>query len=277
MSYEENSIELENQGYTVIRKILSPFQCERYIFELDKQHEMYAEKYHSASNINQELANKTLEKTVYNLHNKSIIWMDLFDHTVVHDVIGPPLMKGSYQDSEPFYLNNISARTPLIGNRGQQLHVDSNLPGVNYPLIINALWYFEDSTAENGATILVPGTQNTMSFAETGKKYETEVVLEAKAGDLLIFNGNLWHGGGPCLIDKSRWALINGYARWFIKPSFDITRNTPKDIYEQLSERQKRLLGFDLNPPLDEFTRLRRRAADPEYESDYELPNSSKD
>ena len=58
--------------------------------------------------------------------------------------------------------------------------------------------------------------------------------------------------------DVNRWALILGYARWWIKPSFDFIKNTPKNIFSKLNTSQKRLLGFHLTPPKDEFTRVRR-------------------
>ena len=139
-------------------------------------------------------------------------------------------------------------------------------------MVINALWYFEDSHEKNGATIIVPGTHTRRAYAESGRKYEDAEIIEAKAGDLLIFNGNLYHGGGPCSVEGTRWAGIFGYARWFIKPSFDLNRNTPKSIYDNWSERQKRLMGFDLVAPIDEFSRTRRRSINPEFITDYVLP-----
>lgn len=272
MDFEKYVSDVEKYGFALIPRVVTASECNAYVRELEDTYKKFTEKYGDKVAGSDGLHNKVLEKTVYNLHNKSDVWMKLFDHSVVHQVIGPLLQDGSYENSEPFYLNNISARTPLLGNPGQQIHVDSNLPGVNYPLMINALWYFEDSNNKNGGTIVVPGTHTRMSFAENGRKYDDAQTIEAKAGDLLIFNGNLWHGGGACSVAGTRWAGIFGYARWFIKPSFDITRNTPKSVYDTWSEGQKRLMGFDLVPPIDEFSRTRRRSADPEFIIDYTLP-----
>ena len=90
----------------------------------------------------------------------------------------------------------------------------------------------------------------------------------------MIFNANLWHGGGPNIDGTSRWAYALGYARWYIKPSFDYMRNTPLDIYESLTISQKKLMGFFNVPPKDEFTRLRRISDEPETPFDYKIPNS---
>ena len=87
----------------------------------------------------------------------------------------------------------------------------------------------------------------------------------------LIFNANLWHGGSSKENDSSRWALVLGYARWFIKPSFDYMKNTPIKVYNKLSPKQKSLLGFNLVPPKDEFTRMRRRSEFFEKPEKYKL------
>ena len=55
--------------------------------------------------------------------------------------------------------------------------------------------------------------------------------------------------------DDTRWALLFTYARWFYKPAFDFNLNTTKNIL-QTFKKQKYLLGFNTNPPLDEFTRI---------------------
>jgi ectoine hydroxylase-related dioxygenase (phytanoyl-CoA dioxygenase family) len=157
-------------------------------------------------------------------------------------------------------LNNISARCPLKNNPGQIIHLDSNLAGVNYNIITNVMWYFDDVNKKNGTTILVPGSHKIKNYADENKKIKNKVYINAKKGSLLIFNANLWHGGSSKKNNKSRWALVLGYARWFIKPSFDYMKNTPMKIYSKLTKEQKALLGFDLIPPRDEFTRMTRRS-----------------
>ena len=37
-------------------------------------------------------------------------------------------------------------------------------------------------------------------------------------------------------------------------------KNTPREIYKKLTKKDKSLLGFDLVPPKDEFTRITRRS-----------------
>ena len=44
--------------------------------------------------------------------------------------------------------------------------------------------------------------------------------------------------------------------RWWIKPQFDIPRALPDQIKEQLSQKEKAVLGFCTIPPLNETERL---------------------
>jgi ectoine hydroxylase-related dioxygenase (phytanoyl-CoA dioxygenase family) len=265
--------EIDNSGYLFLPNLISPADCDKYKLLLENNYSNYSDKY--ASNFegsSHGLDDKSKEKVVYNLHNKDLSWYKLFEHPDVLVVLDCMLLEGSYNRSEPYYLNNISARCPLKGNTGQQLHLDSRLPGVSHCIVANVIWLLDDFTPENGATRIVPGSHKFDYFAENGKVYDEEILITGKKGGALIFNANTWHGGGANINGESRWALVLGYARWFIKPSFDYMQNTPKIIYDQLSQPQKRLMGFDSIPPKDEFTRIRRRSIDPEIPHKYTLP-----
>lgn len=273
MSHNYYIEQLDSKGFVLIPNLISIEQCEYYKSLLEEDYQVYAKMYDGAtSSPTASLANKSGEKVVFNLHNKNISWFQLFEHPQVLSLLDTMLKRGSYKDEEPYYLNNISARCPLKDCLGQQLHIDSNLPGINYPIIINVLWLIDDFTLENGATRLVPGSHKWQEFASEGLVHKDEIRITGSKGSALIFNANLWHGGGINTTDQSRWAIALGYARWFIKPSFDFMRNTPQHIYDQMTEKQKDLLGFRSVPPKDEFTRLRRRSIDFEVPFSYELP-----
>ena len=269
--------QLDELGFCVLSDLISPAQCERYVELLELNYRKYSEFYaESTASTSHGLENKSHEKVVYNLHNKDLSWYKLFEHPEVLNLLDGLLLKGSYKDAEPYYMNNNSARCPLKGNPGQQLHSDSRLPGVNYCIVANVLWALDDFTLENGATRLVPGSHRFMNFTKDGKVYDEEIIIPARRGSAIIFNANLWHGGGPNKDGTSRWALALGYARWFIKPSFDYMKNTPATIWEKLTDQQHRLLGYDLAPPKDEFTRVRRRSTQPETPEIYSLPEPKK-
>lgn len=269
--------EIKVNGFTLVPSLISDEECNFFKSLLEADYKRYSHLYEGASTApNGSLANKSGEKVVFNLHNKNISWFKLFEHSEILCLLDDILKEGSYENNEPYYLNNISARCPLKGFPEQQLHLDSNLPGINYCLAVNVIWMLDDFTLENGATRVVPGSHKRTSYAAEGKKQKDEIRVVGKKGSALVFNANLWHGGAENKTDKSRWAVALGYVRWFIKPSFDYLKNTPNEIYDELTDKQKDLLGFRLIPPKDEFTRLRRKSKSFEKPSDYHLPRNIK-
>ena len=261
--------QIKKDGYVLIPDLLTSLQCKKYKKLLETTHKKYSRHYFKSKQT-EGLSDKSLEKVVYNLHNKSLEWFKLFENPMVLKILDIILKEGSFNNDEPYYLNNISARCPLKGNRGQIIHLDSNLPGVNYNVITNVIWYFDDVNKEKGTTIVIPKSHKYRKYADNTKKIKNKLFVKAKKGSVLIFNGNLWHGGSAKKTNSSRWALVLGYARWFIKPSFDYMKNTQKSFYNKLNQKQKSLLGFDLVPPKDEFTRLKRRS------NFYEVPDNYK-
>jgi ectoine hydroxylase-related dioxygenase (phytanoyl-CoA dioxygenase family) len=263
---------LDTSGFVVIPNLISASECDLYKVLLEADYENYAKLYQGAASVPLgDLANKSGEKVVFNLHNKHLSWFKLFQHPQILLLLDHLLKAGSYNNVEPYYLNNISARCPLKDHPGQQLHLDSNLPGINYCIVVNVLWMLDDFTNENGATRVVPGSHKWKEFACDGLVHEDEIRITGSRGSALIFNANLWHGGTMNSTEQSRWAVALGYARWSIKPSFDFMQNTPDYIYKKLTLQQKELLGFRLVPPKDEFTRLRRRSEFCEEPYGYQL------
>lgn len=265
--------QFDELGYMVIPNLISEDECEQYKNLLENDYQKYSSKYaNNISNTAHGLDNKSSEKVVFNLHNKDLSWFKLFENKNILEVLDILLTEGSYKNAEPYYLYNNSARCPLKGNMGQQLHLDSRFPGINYCIVVNVLWMLDDFTLDNGATRIVPGSHKFMNFTEDGKVYDEEIRVTGKKGSAIIFNANLWHGGGANLDGASRWAVALGYSRWMIKPSFDYLQNTPKNIYDSLNDSQKKLLGFNCTSPKDEFTRLRSLSVESEIPFDYNLP-----
>ena len=265
--------QIEKDGYCIVPDVISREECLEYKSLLEQYYDDFSPHYFNPKGKTEYgLENKKDEKVVFNLHNKGLEWYNLFEHEKVLSVLDIVLKNGSYKNSEPYNLLNISARTPRKNAGEQQLHLDSNLPGGDFPLICVVLWMLDDFTKENGATRIVPGSHKNLTYAENGKLYDNEIFVEGKAGSVLIYNASLWHGGNKNMTNSTRWGLVLGYGRWFIKPSFDFIKNTPREIFNQLSDKQKQLLGFDTTPPKDEFTRMRRRSETFEIPDNYKLP-----
>lgn len=76
------------RGFLILEDLLSSEECEFYKDILERDFELYSPRYANsgAKNID-ELSSKFKEKVVYNLHNKSINWFKLFEHSKVIEIL----------------------------------------------------------------------------------------------------------------------------------------------------------------------------------------------
>jgi hypothetical protein len=98
-----------------------------------------------------------------------------------------------------FSLCATTVRVASPGLDGQPLHCDW-LWAVRPPewTVCNTIWMVDDFTAHNGATRFVPGSHRygTLPSPKTLRVYpRNEVVVQGRAGDVIVLNGHTWHGG----------------------------------------------------------------------------------
>ena len=196
------------------------------------------------------------DKILYHLFNKDLSFIDLIIDKTIKKICINKLNDLYYRmlpKNKPNYtLQYFNARSS--GNR-LDLHIDSFIPYIGkYTNMIQVSILLEDSTIENGCTIVVP--QSHQSGTYTNRKTKNIKYLEGKAGDLIIWDSRLWHGTTENTSNKSRWAIIATFGQWWIKPSVDIVRTLDKKIFNQLTDEQKQILGFCSIPPMNELDRI---------------------
>lgn len=116
---------------------------------------------------------------------------------------------------ESFFLSQVEGREPLPGGGHQPLHRDlhTKRPGDT----VNALAFFDDYGPGNGATRLVPGTHRPAPD-EPEPDESRAVQLQGQAGDILVFDADLLHGGSLHRGDARRRTILVGY---FAAPLYD--------------------------------------------------------
>jgi ectoine hydroxylase-related dioxygenase (phytanoyl-CoA dioxygenase family) len=101
----------------------------------------------------------------------------------------------------PFHFPGVAGRDPMPGHGAQGLHIDLVDPGPASPFqAVTALVLLDDFTTENGATRLVPGSHRfrrppPKSFSGPACRHPDQIIIEAPAGSVLVFNAHLWHSG----------------------------------------------------------------------------------
>jgi hypothetical protein len=208
---------------------------------------------HKADSANKSLhADRAQDHLVYNLQNKDVEFTKLLSNPLVQEVVGCFLNDSYYQVQDAsianFILNYYNARS---SGKFLDLHIDSLVPAHgDFTWAMQAAFVLEDMDEQNGCTVVVPGSHQSGNYSDRSlvKRYP----LTAKAGDIAIWDSRLWHGTLDNISGRSRWVLIATFTRWWVKQSMDMTRRLPEDIYAQLTDSEKLMLGFCSIPPSDE-------------------------
>lgn len=243
-----------DKGYTIIKGAFSKEEaaemCER-VKKLET----------AADNIDESIVTTTNKNHdwLYNLQNKDAFFIKkFFSEPILREVLKDTLNDVWYkqipQDKPNYIMRSFSARS--TGKSPLMMHVDSAItsPGETaWAVVVIAL--LEDMDEGNGCTVVVPGSHRSDEYApQDAFDYATK--LTAKAGDIVVIDARLWHGTIPNHSDRTRWAVIAGVGRWWVKQIWDVTGTMPDAIYQQLNDEEKSIMGFCSRPSRSENERI---------------------
>jgi ectoine hydroxylase-related dioxygenase (phytanoyl-CoA dioxygenase family) len=133
------------------------------------------------------------------------------------------------------------------GEKTQPLHRDSSLyPFMNPapPLILATMWAISDFTAENGATLLVPGSHR---WDDKRAPTPEEVVPAAMpAGSALLYVGSLFHGAGANRANAARTGVALHYSLGWLRQEENQYMAMPMEEARRLPRRLQELMGYAL-------------------------------
>lgn len=246
--------ELKIYGYSSIKNFLLPKTISSLLkFVVDEYNSINNSDFSGYKGVP---TRDTNDKIVYNIHNINKLFIDVLSTNPIKAIAMENLNDQYYRflpnDVPNYVLTYYNARSS-----GQllDLHIDSHIPFLGDKLLnMQFVILLEDSTPQNGCTVVVPGSHQSGSFTDRDLKNTYD--LTGKAGDLIFWDSRLWHGTRKNISAESRWALIATLGRWWIKPSMDIIRGMNDAIYKACSNEQKQLLGFCSIPPSDPFSRI---------------------
>lgn len=185
--------------------------------------------------------------TAYDYSNKAHqrLWMlvnagpqflELAEHSKVRQIVGTILGPDAI-------LSNLSANITGPGGTGMVPHWDQDWAPKPwpYPLVALVIWMLDDFTADNGATLVAPGSH----LHEHPPGPGALVPVIGRAGTAFVMDGRLWHGTGPNTSLNRRTGLLVYYCQPFVRQQENYALSLDAGIREGLTVAQRTLLGLE--------------------------------
>ncbi len=230
---EADMAALDRDGYVIWEGLLSPEQCAQ-IREV-----VSPWLGHTGRNTFEGLRTQR----IYSVLSRARVCDRLVDHPRVLAVLDRLLMPN-------YLLSALQAINIQPGEAAQLAHHDDGfypIPRPRAPLAAATIWAIDDFTAENGATVIYPGSHRWGKRRPGPDDQALPVVMPA--GSCVFFVGTLWHGGGANDTDRERLAVTAQYCQPWLRPMEAYTLSISRDIARAVSDDIRRMLGYSIHPP----------------------------
>ncbi len=178
------------------------------------------------------------------LVNKGSVFDQFYSH--------PRVLAGIAHVLGPFFkLSALNFRAAKPGKGLQKLHVDWHEKIAQKKFkVCNSIWLLDNFTKENGATRLIPGShlyemlpQDALS--DSLEPHKDEIILEAPAGSVILFNSHTWHGGTTNHTPFSRRAIHSYFCEINQPQQVDQKRYILPETLDRIPSALQKLLGLD--------------------------------
>ena len=145
-------------------------------------------------------------------------------------------------------LSSLNYRAALPGEQSlQPLHCDMGLlPDSLGNAVFNSIWMLDDFTPENGPTRFVPGSHRSGVLPSNGSApHPDEQVALGFAGDVILMNSHMWHGGTANRTSTPRRSLHGFFVRGDQPQQQYQRRLLRADTVAGLSPVLRRVLALD--------------------------------
>jgi len=186
---------------------------------------------------------------LYNLLSKHQIFRDVLDSVWLEKLLDIIFDRDTFH--EKYGLSSMAAHIIPPGGEAQPIHIDNAVPEPIPPWAIRFVIVvpLTDFTKENGPTSVVPKSHKLYRKpTPDDDSITSEVSITAKAGSLIIWDGNLWHRSTENISNKDRSALIISYAASFFKEvcgEEEYLVVVPERLKNKVSSRIQSLIGMN--------------------------------
>jgi ectoine hydroxylase-related dioxygenase (phytanoyl-CoA dioxygenase family) len=245
---------LDELGYVVVERFLDADALEQVRNRVEELYEAEGE------NAGSEFRKEEGSRRLANLVDKGEIFQRLIAMPRILELVRHVL-------GERFKLSSFNARSANpYSSEAQPLHCDAAaLPDDKGYSVCNTIWLLDDFTPANGATRVIPGSQNWKelpqdALADPVAAHPEEILLTTPAGSVVVMNTHAWHGGTANRTANHRRALHAFYCR-FDKPQQQYQKRLLRpETQAKLTPEVRQLLALD-DPLNDELSAAEQRAS----------------
>ena len=238
----QESLELKNKGYTILRNQISPDWLDKLSKAIDKS---FID--HRKIQIENNNDIKTDGVALHVMLNDSI-FIDFLKY--LQNIKFIQSLEDNFFESKCI-LNSFSAldNLPNQPNFSSIVHRDLRFYSGDFPIMINCLVMVDDFTIENGGTYLLPYSHLTKSKPTDEEFFNNADQATGKRGDILIFNANVWHSSAPNKTQDHRRAIPITISKSFMKQLLDYPRAIGYDKINEFDCEFQQLLGYHSRVP----------------------------
>ena len=255
-----NLLELETQGFTVLKSVLPPRMIARAKAAIVKSTERFTGK----SGLDIESEDGT------NLKGMTYIPHLLYDDEVFEEILmeEKPLALVTYLLGESCLLSSMGCHFRMPGGIPLMLHSDNGngtpAPFSNTSYVANVNYALTPYSKEAGCLAMVPGSHKLLRQPTLAENFRPKrstpdqpldeadwtdppnvVPMNIEPGDAVIWHGNTWHGGFRRELPGARINLAAYFCRQFVQTQEQHGRAVPKALLARHAnnDRFARLLG----------------------------------
>ncbi len=126
-----------------------------------------------------------------------------------------------------------------------------------YVASVCVLFAIDDFTAENGGTLVAPGTHQSPAPFTAEYLAKNSAPVQCRAGSAIVFDSTLWHAAGANISGRDRLGINHQFTRAWIKQQIDYVRALGDARVMAQPPRTQQLLGWytRMVTNLDEYYR----------------------
>jgi ectoine hydroxylase-related dioxygenase (phytanoyl-CoA dioxygenase family) len=245
---------LDRLGYVLVEDVLSADTLQSVRNRVEELYDLEGE------NAGSEFRKEPGARRLANLVDKGEIFQQLIATPRILELVGHVI-------GQQFKLSSFNARSANPRSaEAQPLHCDAAaLPDKRGFWVCNTIWLLDDFTPENGATRVIPGSQNwgmlpQQVLSHPEEPHPDEILVLGRAGSVVVMNTHAWHGGTANRSFHHRRALHAFYCR-NDKPQQQYQKRLLRpETQARLSPELRRLLALD-DPLNDQLSSPEQKAS----------------